>query len=100
MALAAANQPFAISALTVHLLMYYGRKEGSPDSFLHRLIEQYQVLPLQPVDIAWAFEHERGTDFEDTLQVSIALRANCDGFMTLDKQLAKHHQSAITMVTV
>lgn len=81
----------AISPLTIHLVMYFGRKEQADDAFLHATLNQNALLSLTPQDYEWATNHEQGRDFEDALQVAMAIRSGCTSFVTLDTALAKRH---------
>lgn len=75
-----------ISALTVHLVMYFGLKAYSAD-VLKAFLTDFTVLAVEPSDVAWAFDHMVKNDFEDALQVSVALRAGCEVFYTFDRNL-------------
>ncbi len=86
------GQPTAISALTAHLVLHFGRVERVSDDLLYAAIECSLILPLLAEDYQWAKTHEAGKDFEDALQLSVALRAGCTHFMTLDRQLANNYQ--------
>jgi predicted nucleic acid-binding protein len=79
----------AISMLSTHLIMHFGRKEGVDDNILLGMIGSCKILNLESEDFRWATKSERGRDFEDALQVSVALRNGCSEFITLDKKLAK-----------
>jgi predicted nucleic acid-binding protein len=83
------EEPTAISMLSTHLIMYFGRKERADDAFLHGVIGANELLPLTAEDYDWAAANERGRDFEDALQLATALRAGCTSFVTLDRALAK-----------
>ncbi len=79
----------AISLLSVHILMYFGRKEGVPDDRLRALIDQAILLDLTADDYDWAVANEQGSDFEDALQLAVALRNGCDRFVTFNGKLAR-----------
>lgn len=97
--LEALDQPIAISMLTVHLVLHFGRVEHVSDELIHAAIARCEVLDLSEPDYAWAKTHETGKDFEDALQLSVALRAGCTHFMTLDHQLAKnYHQQPFVFI--
>ncbi|QQS19019.1 hypothetical protein IPL68_03140 [Candidatus Saccharibacteria bacterium] len=66
--------------------MYFGNKSHSVQS-LKDLLSDFEVLGLEPSDVAWAFDHMVKNDFEDALQVSVALRAGCEVFYTSDRGL-------------
>jgi len=87
--LSTVTAPTAISMLSVHLLMHFGRKGRVNDEFLHAVINENEILSLATEDYIWATSNERGPDFEDALQVASAIHAQCETFITLDKSLAK-----------
>lgn len=79
----------AISMLSVHLIMHFGRKEKEEDAYLNGIIDQNVLLALTAEDYQWAKFNEHGKDFEDALQLAVATRTGCDSFVTLDQNLAK-----------
>jgi len=81
----------AVSTLTCHLVMHFGRKEKTEDAFLHAVINENKLLALTPDDYLWAANNEQSRDFEDALQLSSAIRSACSSFITLDAALAKHY---------
>ena len=83
----------SLSTLTTHLVMHFGRKEGANDAFLHAVLNESKVLDLTATDYQWAANNEQGRDFEDALQVAVAIRSACSVFVTLDKDLAKRYAS-------
>ncbi len=86
------DQPTVISALTAHLVLHFGRVKRVSDDLLHAAIDRSMIVGLLPEDYHWARSHEIGNDFEDALQISVALRSHCTHFMTLDRPLAKNYQ--------
>ncbi len=82
----------AISSLTVHLVMYFGRKVASRES-LQQLLSDYEVLPLTQSEIDWAFTNIRDNDFEDALQLATAIHGGCDIFVTLDASLSRRYKT-------
>lgn len=81
----------ALSMLSAHLIWHFGRLQGLPDDFLTKIIDDYKLLSVTEADYNWAKHNERGKDFEDALQVAIALKAGCDTFITLDGPLIKRY---------
>jgi predicted nucleic acid-binding protein len=75
-----------ISSLTAHLIIYFGQKRVDLP-VLRRFLEDYIVLSLDSVDFEWAFNNIRNNDFEDALQLSVAIRNGCNSFITFDKSL-------------
>lgn len=87
--LSTVSETTVISMLSAHLVLHFGRKEKVSDKRLHSLISQTILVDLITEDYAWAVAHERGLDFEDALQLSVALRNGCHTFVTFDAALAK-----------
>lgn len=85
------DEATAISMLTSHLVIHFGRKAQIDDAFLHAVLNENKLLALTPEDYEWAANNERGSDFEDALQMSIAIRSGCSSFVTLDAALAKRY---------
>jgi predicted nucleic acid-binding protein len=84
--LRSSNKTYNISALTAHLVVYFGiARVGFP--ILKQFLSDYNILPLSSDDIAWAFVNVRNNDFEDSLQLSVAVKHGCSTFVTFDKQL-------------
>src|ERR1700722_4539380 len=65
----------ALSTLTAHLVMHFGRKEEANDAFLHAMLGENTILDLTHEDYQWAANNEQGRDFEDALQVAVAIRS-------------------------
>lgn len=86
------NDDTAISILTVHLLMHFGRKQNIVDELLENIIGENELLSITPEDYVWASLNERSKDFEDALQVATAIRNNCKSFITFDAALAKAYE--------
>ncbi len=83
---------YAISVLTVHLVMYFGLKAYTMHE-LKRFIDDFEILPVTTEDVAWAYAHVRGNDFEDALQLAAAVRRSCHTFYTFDKHLSTTYAS-------
>lgn len=82
----------SISPLTAHLVMYFGLKIASVDA-LRTLLSDYTILSLEAVDVDWAFTNMRDNDFEDALQLAVAIRNGCQTFVTFDKKLYKTYKT-------
>ncbi len=96
--LATVDEPTAISMLSVHLILHFGRKEQIDDGLLRAIVAENELLSLTPEDYEWALAHEEHSDFEDALQMAVAVRAGCRTFVTLDAKLAKaYHELPITI---
>lgn len=89
--LESAKETTAISMLTAHLVMHFGRKAQTEEAFLHAVLNENKLLALTPEDYEWAANNEQGSDFEDALQMSIAIRSGCSSFVTLDAALSKRY---------
>lgn len=85
------NKP-AISALTAHLVMYFGGKHAELDQ-LEGFLGDFTVLALESSDFEWAFRNIRGTDFEDALQIAVAVRNGYQQFVTFDAKLHKLYKT-------
>ena len=81
-----------ISALTAHLVVHFGQSIVEMP-IIHEFLADYTILPLDPMDFEWAFSNARNGDFEDALQIGVAIRNGCDSFITFDKRLAKDYKS-------
>lgn len=86
-----------ISALTGHLVMYFGGKSGFTMDDLEEFLKDFQMVSLEEQDFAWAFANRRNDDFEDALQVAAAVRSGCEVFYTLDQKLANDYQDLATV---
>ena len=85
-----------ISTLSVHLAVHFGAKYSSLDS-LQNLLSSFSVLDLNSEDCEWAFKNCRGDDFEDALQIAVAIRNGCTEFVTFDRQLAQTYDNLPTL---
>lgn len=99
--LKAVDESTAISMLSVHLIMHFGRKSQIDDDFLRGVITENELLTLAAEDYSWALVNEKKNDFEDALQMAVAVRAGCSTFVTLDAKLSKAYSSSpIQIVTI
>ncbi len=96
--LSSLREPTAISMLTVHLVLHFGTKLGIQQALLFDIIDATKVLDLTEQDYAWARANQQGNDFEDALQMAVAVRNGCARFLTLDKALAKQYPSSLITV--
>jgi predicted nucleic acid-binding protein len=83
----------AISMLSAHLIMHFGRKQQIADPLLQGVIGENELLAITPEDYVWALANERGKDFGDALQIATAIRSGCTTFVTFDASLAKAYTS-------
>ena len=85
-----------ISALTAHLVVHFGQSRVDA-LVLQQFLGDYKVLALEAADFAWAFANQRNDDFEDALQLGVAIKHGCDTFVTFDKQLASAYKNLSTI---
>lgn len=85
-----------ISSLSAHSVMYFGRNHGTIEQ-LQTFLADFTILPLESLNFEWAFENYRNNDFEDALQIAVALKNGCDEFITLDKKLVSNYGSLPTI---
>ncbi len=82
----------AISALTGHQIVYFGVKELEL-STIRGYLRDFSILSLEQVDFDWAFANRKNDDFEDALQLAVAIRNGCSEFVTFDRQLYNTYKS-------
>lgn len=87
------DEDTAISMLSVHLIMHFGRKEQIEDELLEKVINENEILSLAPEDYVWAVMNESDRDFEDALQLATAIRNGCDTYVTFDQALKKAYDT-------
>lgn len=81
-----------ISALTAHLVVYFGQNVvGLP--VIRKFLGDYNIQTLSSADFEWAFNNARNADFEDALQLAVAIRTGSEEFITLDKTLFETYQN-------
>jgi len=81
-----------ISTLTAHLIVHFGKKIVSLAT-LKNFLSDYTLLSLEKIDFTWAFSNVRGDDFEDALQLAVAIRHGCENFLTFDSGLYEHYKN-------
>lgn len=85
-----------ISALTAHLVVHFGTSVV-PLPVLRKFLADYFLESLTEQDFSWAFTNARNDDFEDALQLSVAIRTGCDEFATFDKTLFDTYKNLPTI---
>lgn len=80
-----------ISVLTAHLVTHFGQAIVELP-ILRKFLADYTVLALDATDFEWAFTNVRKYDFEDALQLAVAIRNGCNLFVTFDKALVARYK--------
>jgi predicted nucleic acid-binding protein len=80
-----------ISSLTGHLVVHYVQKVVGL-AVIRQFLDDYEMVGLTATDFEWAFNNIRDQDFEDALQLAVAIRSGCDQFITLDQSLFKAYK--------
>src|SRR3989344_920251 len=88
-----------ISALTGHLIVHFGL-ERTDMATLRAFLADYEMLALETADFDWAFSNARDEDFEDALQLAVAIRSGLGHFLTFDKPLYETYKSLPNIKTV
>lgn len=88
-----------ISALTVHLVVHFGQTIVDLTT-LRKFLSDYEVLSLDSADFEWAFINIRGKDYEDALQLAVAIRNGCNKFVTLDKSVSSLYSALPSIETM
>jgi predicted nucleic acid-binding protein len=81
-----------MSVLTAHLIVQFGQAIVDLP-ILRQFLADYTILNLESPDFRWAFANVRGNDFEDGLQLAVAIRNGCTRFVTFDRDLAATYAS-------
>jgi predicted nucleic acid-binding protein len=87
----AGNTNAAISPLSIHLAVHFGKKHALHPAAIRSSLERLPILPLNQQAVLWAFDNLADNDFEDALQVACAVLGGCKTFVTADEKLAKHY---------
>ncbi len=80
-----------ISALTAHLVVHFGASI-TDIKVIKQFLDDYYVESLEYADFEWAYNNGRDKDFEDALQIAVAVRMDADTFVSLDKKLIKTYK--------
>ena len=86
----------AVSTLTAHLVVHFGSKIVDLP-ILRQFLGDYYLLEMTYMDFDWAFNNARSNDFEDALQLAIAIRNGCNDFVTFETQLYKTYKNLPTI---
>lgn len=82
-----------ISMLSLHLVVYFCQVAHLPFDVIHSALGRVELMDLTGLDYQWAKLNMRDDDFEDALQLAVAIRNGCDIFMTFDKKLHDTYKS-------
>jgi len=93
------NSNLFISALTAHLVIHFGQSIVELP-ILRSFLGDYTILPLDESDFEWAFTNMRNRDYEDALQLAVAIRNGCNKFATFDKDLATTYKNLPQIKTI
>lgn len=85
-----------ISTLTAHLIAHFGLQFIDMPT-VKLFLSDYYIEPLTDNDFDWAFSNARSKDFEDALQLSVAIKSGCNLFITFDKKLYDLYKSLPTI---
>ena len=91
------NQEFAVTTLTVSLVMYFAEMKNIKLREVQGLLERFTWLSVASEDGEWAFKNYNDDDYEDAMQIGCAIRNKCDRFATLDKGLFKKYQNTLSV---
>jgi|HubBroStandDraft_4_1064222.scaffolds.fasta_scaffold530971_2 predicted nucleic acid-binding protein len=92
------NEHFYITMLTVHLVLYFGIKDGLSTVDLKTFLSDYPKVALLPEDYARAMELLRDLDHEDALQLAVAERTGCSTIVTLDQKFARTYGDKLKFI--
>lgn len=95
-----ASEPLAITTLTLNNVFYIAEKNKLDPGAVERLAGAYRWLEVLAEDGDWALAHYKGKDFEDALQVAVALRSKCQSIATLDVSMAKKYRKFLPIELV
>lgn len=84
-----------ISVLSVHIVHYFSKKQGHSIEQTNAFLSAFEVFALNRDDYAEALRIVSDNDLEGALQISVACKAECGIFLTLDKKLANRYSKNI-----
>lgn len=79
------HHQLTISALTVHIWLYVAKKK-LPQPQIKEALAYFQIVDYSVETVSDSLAGPTN-DYEDNVQISAALAANCDLFITNDKKL-------------
>lgn len=89
------KEDLAITMLSLDLAMYYAESNKLALGPVEQFLRLFVWLSIVDTDAAWAFQYFKDDDYEDALQIAVAIREGCSTFVTLDKSLAKKYSKVI-----
>lgn len=90
----------AASIMSLQFLMYYAEKHHINMQAIRKASNLIIWLPTTEEDMQWAFDNYQGSDYEDALQIAVALREGCTRFITRDKKLARKYGDKIKITLI
>ncbi len=75
-----------ISSLTGHIAFHFCR-HAIDRADVSAFLTDFTMKPLTNQDFEWVYEYGKSYEFEDALQVAVAVRSGCSEFITFDKKL-------------
>lgn len=90
--LQASSSDLYISTLTAHLIVHFGQARVRL-SILRQFLTDYTILTLEAADFEWAFVNSKDDDFEDALQLAVAIRNGCSIFATFDQKIHEMYKN-------
>jgi predicted nucleic acid-binding protein len=91
---------YCVSMLTVHLVLYFGLKDGLAITDIKTFLSDYPKIALLSEDYVTAMELLIGSDHEDALQLASAIRTGCTGIVTLDRKFSRTYADKLKFTTV
>ncbi len=86
----------SVSTLSGHLLMHFAAPMYDM-AVLQAFLKDFVLLPLDSGDFEWAFANLSNRDFEDALQLAVAVRNECTAFVTFDQALYRAYRGILPM---
>ena len=92
------GKAICVSMLTIHLAYHFGLKEKYEMNRIKQVLDNYAVLDVTTGDYREALRMIKNNDFEDALQLAVALRSGCQAVLTLDREFAKTYKDKINFI--
>lgn len=85
-----------ISALSIHICNYFIEKYKLNLEDYKEFFNSFEIVTLDAKLLELAYQNHN-KDFEDSIQISSAISAKCDKFITLDQKLLKNYNQLINI---